>query len=80
MQRLEYFSPDDLPQVDKVEGRKIWVKGRLEDPSGKTVYSEAKALFILKNIPSGLARFEAVHRSVSELKDSVKKRFTQPKE
>lgn len=59
-----------ITELDRIEDRKVFVKGRILNESGEIV-SEAESLFIVLKQPMAISPFLSTIRSVASLKDSV---------
>ena len=50
--------------VDRVEGRKVFLVGRVVDVNSATVYTEGRALFVMKAVPSSDKLMAAVQGGI----------------
>lgn len=75
--RKPLFAPFDgvfMGEVESVDGRKVWLKGRIFDKTGKVLHAEGRALFIVKQISGSVQRYQQVAHQFQVLKDSLMKK------
>lgn len=52
-------------EVDRIEGRKVFLTGRIVDATSSALYTEGKALFIVKAVPTSDKLYSSMQSAVS---------------